>query len=120
MLHNHVITSGYNNPNSIVPIDLDDVIGEEAGEPFVKVSLGILVTLYARASNKKLIAREKYRCLKMYSELDFLNFKLTLNRSNSTIVKVNWLCTFPNHVFLSLAKRRLLNHDVLFKFCCRL
>ena len=38
MLHHHVILSGINRPNSINPIDLDEIITEEGGEPLVKVS----------------------------------------------------------------------------------
>jgi hypothetical protein len=37
MLHHHVVVSNINNPNSINPIDIDGMIGEESGEPYVKV-----------------------------------------------------------------------------------
>ena len=38
MLHHHVVVSNINNPNSINPIDIDEMIGEESGEPYVKVN----------------------------------------------------------------------------------
>jgi hypothetical protein len=39
MLHHHVVVSNINNPNSINPIDIDEMIGEESGEPYVKVKI---------------------------------------------------------------------------------
>jgi hypothetical protein len=57
MLHQHVIMSGLNNPNSVVPIDLDDVIGEDSGEPFVKV---IICKLWWQIINSKAYGINKF------------------------------------------------------------
>jgi hypothetical protein len=37
MLYHHVINTGINNENAVSPIDIDRMIGEEGGEPYVKV-----------------------------------------------------------------------------------
>ena len=46
MLYNHVITSGMNNPNSLCPLDLDQVATVESGVPLLIVSLDFLFLLF--------------------------------------------------------------------------
>jgi hypothetical protein len=46
MLHHHIVVSNINNPNSINPIDIDEMMGEESGEPYVKVKILIFIFLF--------------------------------------------------------------------------
>lgn len=46
MLYNHVITSGMNNPNSLCPLDLDQVATIESGVPALIVSCTFLIFFY--------------------------------------------------------------------------